>query len=360
MYAIIDIETTGISHKFEKITEIAIFVHDGTRVTEEYSTLINPECTIPYYITKLTGISNEMVADAPKFYEVAKRVVELTNNNIFVAHNVNFDYRFIREEYLRLGYHYKRDVLCTVKMSRKLIPGKRSYSLGNLCLDLGIHVQDRHRATGDARATVKLFELLLSKNGGLLNPASSYVALNQDNKYPVLDIALISGLSHDAGVFYFLNEQGDIIYVGNGADIQDSVLSVLKKGSLQKNLDFRAQVVDIGYDITGSELVSCILALQQVKKYMPVFNQPKIKNEQLTLGYDSFWAIDRGRNAEEHSVIRIKNGQYMGFGYIDKDIQLTDSAMLDDYIKLYPDSNEIQYLIRKYIKTHPGIKVIWE
>lgn len=162
MYSIIDIETTGGSPVTDKITEIAIFTHDGLNITNEFSTLINPEKNIPSFITGITGISNEMVASAPRFYEIAKKLVELTENHIFVAHNSRFDYGFICEEYRQLGYNYKRDTLCTVKLSRKLIPGLRSYSLGKLCSELNIPVINRHRAMGDARATVKLFEMLLA------------------------------------------------------------------------------------------------------------------------------------------------------------------------------------------------------
>ena|SRR5208337_3101177 len=161
MYAIVDIETTGTSYKQGKITEIAIYVHNGKNVVDKFVTLINPECHISYFITKLTNINDEMVAKAPKFYEVAKQIVTITENCIFVAHNVNFDYFFIQEEFNRLGYVFHREKLCTVKMSRKLIPGRRSYSLGNICRDQGIIIQDRHRASGDALATVKLFERLL-------------------------------------------------------------------------------------------------------------------------------------------------------------------------------------------------------
>jgi DNA polymerase-3 subunit epsilon len=163
LYAIIDIETTGGSPKTDKITEIAIYVHDGQKVVDEFVTLINPQRNIPYFITKLTGINDEMVKNAPKFYEVAKKIVELTDNKIFIAHNVSFDYGFVKSEFNSLGYSYNRECLCTVKLSRKLIPGKRSYSLGNICSDLGININDRHRAAGDALATVKLFELLNTK-----------------------------------------------------------------------------------------------------------------------------------------------------------------------------------------------------
>ncbi len=163
MYAIIDIETTGSSYKSGKITEIAIYTHNGFEITESFTTLINPESSIPYHITKLTGINDQMVRDSPKFYEVARKIVELTAEKIFVAHNVSFDYRFVQEEFKRLGYDYRRKTMCTVKLSRKYLPGHQSYSLGNLCANLNIQIEGRHRAGGDALATAKLFEILLQK-----------------------------------------------------------------------------------------------------------------------------------------------------------------------------------------------------
>ena len=166
MYTIIDIETTGGSPKTEKITEIAIFVHNGNKIVNEFVSLVNPEKNIPYFITQLTGITNEMVAKAPRFCEIARTIVELTENNIFVAHNATFDYGFIRSEFASLGYNFQRELFCTVKMGRKLIPGKKSYSLGNICNELGISISDRHRAAGDALATVKLFELMLKIKDG--------------------------------------------------------------------------------------------------------------------------------------------------------------------------------------------------
>ena len=163
MYAIIDIETTGQSAKNGKITEVAIFIHNGYEVTDSFSSLINPECYIPGFITNLTGIDNEMVRTAPKFYEVARRIVEITESKVFVAHNVSFDYRFIQEEFKRLGYDYQRETMCTVRMGRKFLPGHKSYSLGRICDELGITIEGRHRAAGDALATVKLFEMILAK-----------------------------------------------------------------------------------------------------------------------------------------------------------------------------------------------------
>jgi DNA polymerase-3 subunit epsilon len=164
MYAIIDIETTGGSARIERITEIAIYLHDGNKITEEFVSLVNPERNIPYFITNLTGITNEMVDDAPHFYEIAKKIIELTEGRTFVAHNARFDYSFIRQEYKSLGYNFKRNILDTVALSRKLLPGHKSYSLGNICNDLSISINGRHRAAGDALATVKLLEILIARD----------------------------------------------------------------------------------------------------------------------------------------------------------------------------------------------------
>ena len=170
MFSIIDIETTGQSYKNGKITEIAIYQHNGQEVTDSFSTLINPEMDIPFFITELTGINNEMVRTAPKFYQVAKKIIEMTMGRTFVAHNASFDYKFIKEEYARLGYNYHRKTMCTVKLSRKLLPGHPSYSLGKLCADLGIKINGRHRAAGDALATARLFDILIERNDSLGNP----------------------------------------------------------------------------------------------------------------------------------------------------------------------------------------------
>lgn len=165
-YAIVDVETSGGSWQRDKITEIAIYIHDGMGIKHEFNSLINPETVIPYHITRLTGITNEMVANAPKFYEIAREVVLLTEGCIFTAHNATFDYRFIQAEFRRLGYEYQRPVICTVKLSRRIFPGFQSYSLGNICNGLGIDIENRHRAAGDALATVKLFEKMLSVTNG--------------------------------------------------------------------------------------------------------------------------------------------------------------------------------------------------
>jgi len=163
MFTIIDIETCGgkFAYPNGRITEICVLVHDGLSVVEKFTSLVNPECTIAPIYTNITGITNEMVKDAPKFHQIAKHIHRLTEDKIFVAHNVGFDYNFVRGEYASMGFNFEREKLCTVQMSRKLLPGHDSYSLGNLCKDLGIQNNARHRAEGDALATAQLFDLLL-------------------------------------------------------------------------------------------------------------------------------------------------------------------------------------------------------
>jgi DNA polymerase-3 subunit epsilon len=205
VFAIIDIETTGGKAEYSKITEICILVHDGLTVVDKFSTLINPECRIPQFITNLTGITNNMVENAPKFYEVAKQILEITRDKIFVAHNVGFDYGFIQAEFASLGYSFKREKLCTVKLSRKLLPKRVSYSLGNLCESLGIDNDARHRAEGDAIATAKLFDILLNIKSQ--HPQYKNQDINEINTTRLDKIKqyILNKLPEECGVYYFLN-----------------------------------------------------------------------------------------------------------------------------------------------------------
>ena len=266
MYAIIDVETTGTGASYGKITEIAIVIHNGQTVKETYNTLINPECNIPWNITRLTGITNDMVASAPKFYEVAKKIVELTAGKIFVAHNAQFDYSFVKEEFKRLGYDFKRKTICTVKLGRKLLPGHRSYSLGNICADLGIQITDRHRAIGDALATAKLFDILLAQN----NQLESSLFVQQTYPLPSEKMASIPGKT---GVYYFYDAQGNIIYVGKSKDIHQRVLTHFGNLQTKKAIEMRDKVADVSWEETGSELVALLLESAEIKKHKPLYNR---------------------------------------------------------------------------------------
>lgn len=272
-YAIIDIETTGGNPKTEKITEIAIFIHDGNRVIATYESLINPEKIIPPFITQLTGITNEMVSEAPKFFEIAKTIVQLTDQAVFVAHNVNFDYSFVRNEFKALGYDFKRKTLDTVRLSRRLIPGHASYSLGKLCSDLDIKITGRHRASGDAWATVKLFEILLNKKEDferLANPEKYKYLKGIDT---ALHKSILSKAPEKTGVYYFYNQEQKLIYIGKSTNIKKRVAQHLRSSTNKKAMDMRAQIVDVHFEITGSELVALLLESAEIKKHKPLFNR---------------------------------------------------------------------------------------
>lgn len=174
MYAIVDIETTGGGGN-ARITEIAVFRHDGIRIVDFFHSLVNPEMFIPPFITRLTGIDNAMVQDAPTFYDIQDSVRALTKDAWFVAHNAKFDYGFIKREFGAMEEYFQRETLCTVQLSRKIFPGFKSYSLGNLCESLQITVENRHRAHGDAAATVKLFELLLLNDLKKMIPVDAFL-----------------------------------------------------------------------------------------------------------------------------------------------------------------------------------------
>ncbi|MGB0404232.1 MAG: exonuclease domain-containing protein [Salibacteraceae bacterium] len=272
MYAIIDIETNGLNNYRGKITEIAIFKHDGNKIIDEYQTLINPEGVISEQIQRLTGISNHMVLDAPKFYEIANDILDFTEGCVFVAHNVNFDYCFIQREFKELGYTYSRKKVCTVKQSRLLLPGHKSYSLGKLCNDLNIQINGRHRAGGDAEATVKLFEILLGvdKNLGLNKKIE-----DQLSKYlhPSLDLAKVLEAPKSTGVYYLYNEKKEVIYVGKSINIRTRLYNHLRQPKTQKAIQMHTEVADVDFEITGSELASLLLESQEIKRLKPKFNR---------------------------------------------------------------------------------------
>ena len=274
MYAIIDIETTGGSSRIEKITEIAICLHDGNQITGEFSTLVNPERNIPYFITNLTGITNEMVEDAPRFYEIAKTIVELTEGRTFVAHNAKFDYSFIREEFKSLGFNFKRSILDTVALSRKLFPGHRSYSLGNICKDLNISINGRHRASGDALATVKLFELLLMRDREVNGSNPGLMKNKRLSKlHPGLDISKIDNIPEEPGIYYFYNEKRELIYIGKSRNLQQRISTHLSNNTTNRAMEMRDLIADIDWELTGSELIALLKESSEIKENKPVYNR---------------------------------------------------------------------------------------
>ncbi|MDR6300309.1 exonuclease domain-containing protein [Mesonia maritima] len=271
MYAILDIETTGGKYNEEGITEIAIYKFDGQEIIDQFISLINPERPIQPFVIKLTGINNEMLRNAPKFYEVAKRIIEITEDCVLVAHNAKFDYRILRTEYRRLGYDYHRKSLCTVELSKKLIPNMPSYSLGKLVKNLGIPLTDRHRASGDALATVKLFKLLLNKDIHkeiVTRSVRSNPKIQIDTKL----IRIIDELPAITGVYYMHNEEGDVIYIGKSKNIKKRINQHFTNTN-HKSKKIQSEVSIVTYEASGNELLALLKENEEIKKNKPKYNR---------------------------------------------------------------------------------------
>lgn len=276
MYSVVDIETTGNGYKGQKITEISVFLFDGEKIIDEFTSLVNPEQAIPYFITNLTGITEAMVRTAPKFYEIAKKVAEITKDAIFVAHNVNFDYNIIRDEFKSLGFDFKRKKLCTVRLSRKIIPGLSSYSLGNICTAEGIEIAARHRAKGDAEATVELFRRLLKRDDNFTINSFLNAKSREATLPPLLDKQVVDKLPERHGVYYFKNEQKEVIYVGKANNIKQRVISHFYDKK-KKEITMCLETADISYTETGSELIALLHESSEIKHLYPKFNRAQRK-----------------------------------------------------------------------------------
>lgn len=270
MYCIVDLETTG--GKGNKITEIAMIKFDGEKVVDEFTSLINPECSIPYFISKLTGITDEMVTYAPKFYQVAKEVTLFLEGCTFVAHNVFFDFNVLRNEYRELGYDFRSEKLCTVRLARKHFPGHVSYSLGKICATLGISIEDRHRAKGDAQATVELFKRILDR----VSRDELEREARPKHKFslpPKLDEDLLLQAPEGTGIYYLKDESGQVLYVGKSVNIKKRLASHFRVNlKRKKDVELKNQVANIDYQVTHNELVALILEAQEIKKLRPQFN----------------------------------------------------------------------------------------
>lgn len=273
-YAIIDLETSGGNPRADRITEICIHLFDGEKIIDSFHSLINPEVNIPYNITRITNITNMMVKDQPRFFEVAKRVVEITKDAIFVAHNVRFDYGFIQKEFRNLGFSFSRPQLCTVRLSQELMPNLPSYSLGNLCNHLGINNEQAHRAYGDALATVSLFQHLLSlqEANKIQEIISEQIA--EIKLPPHLPREIYDNLPDETGVYYMHNQQGDVIYVGKSNDIKARIRSHCHDAHNKvRGLKMIEEMYDISYELTGSELVALLLENEEIKRLLPKYNR---------------------------------------------------------------------------------------
>lgn len=272
-FAIVDIETTGSHAGGSRITEVAILIHNGKKVIERYQSLVNPQCPIPFAIQTLTGITPDMLEDAPTFGEIAEDVYHLLQGKVFVAHNVNFDYSFLVKELKQAGYDWQASKLCTVRLSRKIFPGHRSYSLGDICKVRNINITARHRAMGDVEATAELFTQLLVHDENQYLQES--LQKNTEHRLPThLSLAQFQRLPETTGIYIFRNKKGKIIYVGKAVNIRKRVLSHF--GGISTSLrrqQFINDIATIDFEESGTELMALLMECQMIKKHWPIHNR---------------------------------------------------------------------------------------
>lgn len=289
-YAVIDLETTGGSvAQGGRIIEIAIIILEGGIEIDRFESFVNPEMNIPPFIQSLTGIKNGMVRNAPKFFEVAKKVVEITKDCLFVAHNADFDYNFVKDEFNALGYKYRRNSVCTVELSRELLPGMKSYSLGKLCDEIGIPHNSRHRAIGDTEATAKLFQLILkqSKADEVIEEMTDYDVYSSKKHYQ-LSKEIIDNLPDETGVYYLYDKDEALIYIGKSKNIRKRTLQHLSNKSTPKAERMADMIRNVKTTLTGSELVALLLESDEIKKHLPKFNRAQRRTKTFFGIYQSY------------------------------------------------------------------------
>ncbi|MBC8048109.1 MAG: 3'-5' exoribonuclease [Fimbriimonadaceae bacterium] len=455
MYAVVDIETTGGNAQYHRITEVAVLVHDGNKIIDTFHTLINPEQFVPNFITQLTGITNEMVESSPTFKEIAEELYSILFDKIFVAHNAAFDYAFLKSLFEIHGYQFKVKRLCTVRLSRKIFPGYKSYSLGKFSNELGIEINGRHRAYGDAAATAEIFSRLVKNDPG--DVIENYLKRNSKEQYlpPHVDKKIIESLPAKPGVYYFHDASGNVIYVGKAKNIKSRVLGHFTYADNDgKENSLRNVMHDVSYTLTGNELIALLLESEEIKRKSPQFNYAQKlwdrnycifkfidqngyihlaierynrKKEMLRIFPDylstrqyltekmlyfnlcaklchlqevkkachnvaekicygacigeesaddynmrteeaiksfnddlaTYFIIGKGRTYEEHSVIYVEKGHYLGFGFIDATYFNNDHQQLKECIKWRPDTPDVQRILNMYLTKYPNEKRIY-
>lgn len=297
MYAILDIETTGGQFNEEGITEIAIYKFDGHEIVDQFISLVNPEIPIQPFVVKLTGINNAMLGTAPKFFEVAKRIIEITNDCVLVAHNADFDYRILRTEFRRLGYDFNVKTLCTVELSKRLLPEQTSHSLGKLVRALGIPMADRHRASGDAMATVKLFKMLLDKDTNKEIVKKHIKFEIQKGIAPKLR-DILENLPSKTGIYYIHREDGSLIFIGKSKNIKKRVNQHFT-GITKSAQKIQNEVFTVTYEETGSELIAILKEEQEIKINRPIYNRMSPKS-------NFSWAIYAEKDADGYLNLKLQ------------------------------------------------------
>ena len=363
MYTIVDLETTGGKFNEESIIEVAAYKFDGTSIKDQFISLVNPQRDIHPYVEKLTGITSKMVKTAPKFHEIAKRVVEITSDSILVAHNAQFDYRILQLEFKRLGYEFSMKSLCTVILAQELLQDQESYKLGRLSRSLGIPLKDRHRASGDALATVELFKILLEKDIKQNIIKKSIVEFPGESMNSLFKDT-IENLNNDVGVFYIYNKHKKLIYIDYSKDIKNKVVKLFtSKKFIPKYVQNNFKSIKVHK--TGNISISVIKALNEIRTLKPKINNnidPKIfyKTEKpdIVSKLKDFIITFNGKNENDKSFIFFKNEKFTGYGYFDLFNNINSEQKLNSRLVKVDESNKVKNYVYRLISQKKYKKLL--
>ena len=363
MYTIVDLEATGGKFNEESIIEIAIYKFDGVSITDQFISLVNPEKEIHPYVEKLTGISSKMLKTAPKFHEIAKRVIEITSDSVLVAHNAQFDYRILQLEFKRLGFDFSMKSICTVILSQELLPEQESYKLGRLSRSLGIPIKDRHRASGDALATVELFKILLEKDVKQEIIRKSIVEFPGEKMDNIFK-DVIDNLKENAGVFYIYNVNNELVYIDFSKDIKNKLIKLFtSKKFIPKYVQNNFKTIKV--HPTGNVHIAILKTLQEINSLKPKINNnvdpkifSKISKPEIINEASDFVITFNGKKETDKSFILFKSGVIEGYGYFELYNNINSEKKINSRLVKVNESKRVKNYVYRLISDKRYKKLV--
>ena len=363
MYTIVDLEATGGKFNEESIIEIAIYKFDGVSITDQFISLVNTEKEIHPYVEKLTGISSKMLKTAPKFHEIAKRVIEITSDSVLVAHNAQFDYRILQLEFKRLGFDFSMKSICTVILSQELLPEQESYKLGRLSRSLGIPIKDRHRASGDALATVELFKILLEKDVNQEIIRKSIVEFPGEKMDNIFK-DVIDNLKENTGVFYIYNDKNELVYIDFSKDIKNKLIKLFtSKKFIPKYVQNNFKTIKV--HPTGNVHIAILKTLQEINSLKPKINNnvdpkifSKISKPEIINKASDFVIIFNGKEEADKSFILFKSGVIEGYGYFELYNNINSEKKINSRLVKVNESKRVENYVYRLISEKRYKKLV--
>jgi len=363
MYTIVDLEATGGKFNEESIIEIAIYKFDGVSITDQFISLVNPEKEIHPYVEKLTGISSKMLKTAPKFHEIAKRVIEITSDSVLVAHNAQFDYRILQLEFKRLGFDFSMKSICTVILSQELLPEQESYKLGRLSRSLGIPIKDRHRASGDALATVELFKILLEKDVKQEIIRKSIVEFPGEKMDNIFK-DVIDNLKENTGVFYIYNDNNEVVYIDFSKDIKNKLIKLFtSKKFIPKYVQNNFKTIKV--HPTGNVHIAVLKTLQEIDSLKPKINNnvdpkifSKISKPEIINETSDFVITFNGKKEADKSFILFKSGVIEGYGYFELFNNINSEKKINSRLVKLKESKRVKNYVYRLISEKRYKKLV--